>query len=32
MPNVLLIEDESIIADAITEILTGRGFAVEFSR
>lgn len=31
MPKVLLIEDESAIADAITEQLTDRGFAVEWS-
>jgi two-component system OmpR family response regulator len=31
MPKVLLIEDESTIADAITELLTDRGFAVEWS-
>lgn len=31
MPKVLLIEDESALADAITEQLTNRGFAVEWS-
>lgn len=31
MPKVLLIEDDSAIADAITEQLTDRGFAVEWS-
>ena len=31
MPKVLLIEDDSAIADAITEHLTDRGFAVEWS-
>jgi two-component system OmpR family response regulator len=31
MPKVLLIEDESAIADAITELLTDHGFTVEWS-
>jgi two-component system, OmpR family, response regulator len=31
MPKVLLIEDDSAIADAVTEQLTDRGFAVEWS-
>jgi two-component system, OmpR family, response regulator len=31
MPKVLLIEDDSLIADAITEQLTNRGFVVEWS-
>ena len=31
MPKVLLIEDDSAIADVITEDLTDRGFAVEWS-
>lgn len=31
MPKVLLIEDDSAIADAITEQLTDRGFVVEWS-
>ncbi|SIO45129.1 two-component system, OmpR family, response regulator [Bradyrhizobium erythrophlei] len=31
MPKVLLIEDDSTIADAITEQLTDRGFLVEWS-
>lgn len=31
MPKVLLIEDDSVIADAITEQLSERGFVVEWS-
>ena len=31
MPKVLLIEDDTAIADAVTEQLTDRGFLVEWS-